>query len=128
MALTLLSVWGHVARPWGWEVRVDLTDEAGAIHNEVLTFPAEPSAPDLDAAVAACASALDARLTAEAAAALKAPEPTREELVAKVAELNAVTVSLVAEREALVVERDSLVAVRDGGLVAEPDVVVRRVG
>jgi hypothetical protein len=105
VSLKLLSVWGHVSRPWGFEVRADFADEAGAIHNEVLTFEKEPDEKQLDEAVAALTDTVGARIAAEAAEALKAPEPTREELAAKV-------VVLEAEKLALVIERDALVAAK----------------
>lgn len=113
MALTVLAVWGHTPRPWGYEVRVDFVDAAGAIHNEVLTFAKEPDEKVLDAAVAALTDTVSARLAVEVVEALRAPEPTREELVAKVAVLE-------AEKAALVAERDTLVA------AVKPAVEVRR--
>jgi len=100
MALTLKSVWGHTPRPWGYEVRVDF-DDAGVIYNEVLTFPKEPSAKELDAAVASRLSVVTDRVAREAIEAAKPPEPTKEELVAKVATLEAEKVTLIAEKEAL---------------------------
>jgi hypothetical protein len=112
MPLRLLSVWGHTPRPWGYEVRVDFADEAGAVHNEVLTFAKKPDEKVLDAAIAALTGTVSARLAVEAAAALKPREATREELAAKV-------VVLEAEKAALVVERDTLAAVK-------PAVEVRR--
>jgi len=112
MALKLLSVWGHVARPWGYEVRADFVDEVGGIHNETLTFEKEPDEKQLDVAVAALTDTVGARVATEAVAASKAPEPTREELVAKVAVLE-------TEKAALTRERDALVA-------AKPVVEVRR--
>jgi len=122
--LRLLSVWGHTPRPWGYEVRVDFTDDAGGIHNEVLTFAAEPSVSELDAAVAARLSQVEGRIAAEA---LAVPEPTREELVAKVADLEARVAVVVAERTVLVAEKEALTLERDSLLVAEPvlDVKVR---
>jgi hypothetical protein len=112
MPLHLLSVWGHTPRPWGYEVRVDLADEAGRIHNETLTFEKEPDEKQLDAAIAALTGTVSARLAVEAAAALKPREATREELAAKV-------VVLEAEKAALTAERDTLIA-------AKPLVEVRR--
>ena len=116
MGLKLESIWGRVERPWGYEVRVDFTDDEGRIHNETLTFEKEPDEKALDAAVAARLSQVEGRIAAEA---LVVPEPTREELVAQVAVLVAERTVLVAENEALTLERDSL-------LVAEPVVEVRR--
>jgi len=124
--LRLLSVWGHTPRPWGYEVRVDFTDDAGGIHNETLTFEREPDEKALDAAVAARLSQVEGRIAAET---LVVPEPTREELVAKVAELEATATALVAEREVLVAEKEALVLERDTLLAVEPvalDVAVRR--
>ena len=95
MSLTLISVWGHTARPWGYEVRVDFTDDAtGAIHNEVLIFPKEPSAKELDDSVLARKVSLEDRITLEAAEASKLPEPTKEELLMEVAVLKAKNVAL----------------------------------
>jgi hypothetical protein len=57
MAVTFVALWGNgvritdpaqvnasvvVIRPWGYEVRVDLTDGT-KIYNEVLTYPAMPT-------------------------------------------------------------------------------------
>ena len=100
--LTAQPVWGSVQRPWGWEVRVDFADDEGRIHNEVLTFPVEPPARELDAAVAVRLALVERRLAAEA---LVVPEPTREELVAKVAVLEAEKAALIVERDALVAEK-----------------------
>lgn len=62
------SVWGRVDRPWGHEVRVDYRDDAtGTIYNEVLTFPAVPTAEEESAAI-------DARLAVVQA--MAAPEPS----------------------------------------------------
>jgi len=93
MALTLLSVWGHTSRPWGYEVRVDFEDGL-AIYNEVLTFKAEPSAKELDVSILSRKASLESRIAVEAFEAAKPPEPTREELSAKVAILEAEKVAL----------------------------------
>ena len=66
MAVVSTLVCGHTVRPWGVEYRVDFTDDTGAITNDVLTFAAEPTPDELDAAVAARRDALTARLNAEA--------------------------------------------------------------
>lgn len=89
MALTLTSVWGHTSRPWGYEVRVDFTDDATDIHNEVLTFPKEPGAEELDAAVLSLKEKVESRIAFEVAEKAKPPEPTKEELSAKVVALEA---------------------------------------
>lgn len=64
-------VWGHVERPWGYEVRVDLEHD-GAIRNEVLTFAARPADDVLAARVEALRAGIEereaARLAAEAEA------------------------------------------------------------
>ena len=125
MPLRLLSVWGHTPRPWGYEVRVDFADEAGAIHNEVLTFEKEPDAATLNAAVEARQTALTERIAAEVAA---VPEPTPDDLKARVAELEAQTVALVAEREVLVAERGTLLMERDALLAVEPLALDAKVG
>jgi hypothetical protein len=111
MPLHLLSVWGRTARPWGYEVRCDFVDEDGRVLNEVLTWPKEPDEKVLDVAVAALTDTVGARVEAESAAALKAPEPTREDLVAKVAALEAEKVVLTAERDTLIAAKP-LVEVR----------------
>ena len=95
MSLTLTSVWGRMERPWGYEVRVDFTDDAtGAIHNEVLTFPKEPSAKELDDSVLARKVSLEYRIAFEVAEASKPPEPTKEELMMEVAVLKAENLAL----------------------------------
>ena len=99
MALTLKSVWGHTERPWGYEVRVDFTDDSGAIRNEVLTFKAEPSEKELDDAVASLKSGVEGRISLELVDAAKPPEPTKEELLVKVATLEAEKAVLIAEKE-----------------------------
>ena len=102
MSLTLTSVWGHTARPWGYEVRVDFTDDAtGAIHNEVLIFPKEPSAKELDDSVLARKVSLEYRIAFEVAEASKPPEPTKEELLIEVAVLKAENVTLMKQVTAL---------------------------
>lgn len=65
--MRLKSVWGHTARPWGYEVRVDV-EHAGVVYNEELTFPTAPDQAGLDAAVGARLAVLSARVAAEAAA------------------------------------------------------------
>lgn len=63
MALIAGKPWGSVARPWGWEVRVDFTDDAtGTIYARELGFPAEPSAEALAASVASARVRLEAEL------------------------------------------------------------------
>jgi hypothetical protein len=108
MALKLLSVWGRVPRPWGYEVRVDFVDEAGAIRNEVLTFEREPDEKQLDAAVAALADSLTARIAAEAAMVMGVDGGVEEELAVKVAALEVEKAALTAERDALVAEKEAL--------------------
>ena len=98
MALTLKSVWGHTPRPWGYEVRVDFEDATG-IRNEVMTFKAEPSAKELDDAVASLKSGVEGRISLELVDAAKPPEPTKEELLVKVATLEAEKAVLIAEKE-----------------------------
>jgi len=106
MAVKLLSVWGHVERPWGYEVRVDFTDDSGAIHNEVMTFPKEPEQKELDAKVLSLQAAVEERIALAAAEAAKPPEPTQEEiLTAKVAELEAQVLTLATEKEVLISEK-----------------------
>ena len=95
MSLTLTSVWGRMERPWGYEVRVDFTDDAtGAIHNEVLIFPKEPSAKELDNSVLTRKVSLEDRIALKVAEASKPPEPTKEELLIEVAVLKAENVAL----------------------------------
>jgi hypothetical protein len=105
----LKSVWGHVQRPWGYEVRVDFED-GGAIHNEVLTFPKEPGAKELDAAVAGLRVSVESRIALEAAEAAKPPEPTQEELTAKVVELEARVATVEIEKAILISEKEALLA------------------
>ena len=40
-------IWGQVERPWGYEVRVNFTDEQGKIYNEVLNFKEKPKEEEL---------------------------------------------------------------------------------
>jgi hypothetical protein len=94
--LLLKSVWGHTPRPWGYEVRVDFEDATG-IHNEVLTFSKEPSAKELDAAVASRLSSVTERVAREVIEAAKPPDPTKEDLLSKVAVLEAEKVVLTRE-------------------------------
>lgn len=63
MAVTVKSVWGHVQRPWGYEVRVDFTDDAtGAVYNECMTFPSEPAQAELDARVESVRQRVDLQM------------------------------------------------------------------
>lgn len=94
MAIIKQSVWGNVARPWGYEIRVDFTDDSGAIHNEVLTLPKEPDMKDIDAKVVSLRSSVESRIAFEVAEKSKPPEPTKEELASKVAILEAEKVAL----------------------------------
>jgi hypothetical protein len=41
------NTWGHIQREWGFEVRVDVTDDSGKIHNEVIVFDKEPQPDEL---------------------------------------------------------------------------------
>jgi hypothetical protein len=46
------NAWGKTQRSWGFEVRVDFTDEdAGKIYNEVLVFDKEPDESTLESAI-----------------------------------------------------------------------------
>ena len=102
MSLTFISVWGRMERPWGYEVRVDFTDDTtGAIYNEVLIFPKEPSAKELDDSVLARKVSLEDRIVLEVAEASKPPEPTKEELLIEVAVLKAENVTLMKQVTAL---------------------------
>jgi uncharacterized coiled-coil protein SlyX len=62
MALIIDRVWGRVARPWGFEVRVDLRDDAGTAYNEAMTFKTEPDADALNKRVAALVTQIEDRL------------------------------------------------------------------
>ena len=47
-----VKTWGAKERPWGYEVRVDVTDLAtGRIYNEVMVFKDKAGAVDLKAAL-----------------------------------------------------------------------------
>ena len=115
-----LAVWGHTPRPWGYEVRCDFVDDNGRNWNEVLTWPKEPDEKAIDAAVAARLEAVTARVAAEAVEAQRVPEPTPEDLKARVVELEAQVAAVTIEKEALAVERDTLIAVHDELALAEP--------
>lgn len=101
--ITLLRTWGHVQRPWGYEVRMDFTDNAtGVIYNEVMTFKAEPSAKELDKSVLARKASLESRIAVEALGAAKYTSLVNEEILsAKIVELEAAVVLVTAERDAL---------------------------
>ena len=102
MSLTLISSWGYMERPWGYEVRVDFTDDVtGAIHNEVLTFLKKPSVKELNDSVLARKMSLEDRIAFEVAEASKPPEPTKEELLMEVAVLKAENVTLMKQVTAL---------------------------
>jgi hypothetical protein len=106
MTITLKSVWGRVQRPWGYEVRVDFDGDDGRIHNEVLTFPSQPSEDDLNARVASLQSVVETRL------ATVVPEPV-DPVVALQEQVNTLTEqvsTLTVEKEALVAENASLVS------------------
>jgi len=45
--MKLLSIWGHVKRPWGYEIRADFIDDKNRIYNEVLIFRVKPSSEEL---------------------------------------------------------------------------------
>lgn len=57
--MTAGTPWGHTTRPWGYEIRVDFTDENGQIYNECLTFRAVPTPAQLDDAIATRKAALE---------------------------------------------------------------------
>ena len=67
MALRTKLVWGHIQRPWGYEVRCDFEDsDTLHIHNDVVMFAKEPKeTKDIDVAVEATRVALEARIKAE---------------------------------------------------------------
>ena len=44
--------WGRVQRPWGYEIRVDITDGDGNIRSEVMNFDSEPDDETLASKVA----------------------------------------------------------------------------
>ena len=96
--MKIMSVWGHTERPWGYEVRADYVDDDGAIWNEVIHWPKEPTAEEIDKAAADRMAVVESRI---ATAALVVPEKTREDLVADVATLETRVVELEAENEDL---------------------------
>jgi len=65
VVLKTTLVWGHVERPWGYEVRVDFVDGDGRIYNECLTFAAEPDSSELDEAIESHRLMLESHLEAE---------------------------------------------------------------
>jgi hypothetical protein len=65
MAIISSAAWGHVERPWGYEVRVDYVTDDGSIVNEVLTFAMQPSQAEIGVAVEARRLVLTARLIAD---------------------------------------------------------------
>jgi hypothetical protein len=98
MSIKLMSAWGHVSRPWGFEVRVDFVDAAtGIIYNEVVTFPKEPDEKELDAKVLSIQSSLESRLAFEALEAAKPKEQTKEDLASIVTALEAKNAALEKE-------------------------------
>lgn len=96
MAIVKTFVWGHTSRPWGYEIRVDFTDDATGIHNEVLTFSKEPQIAELEVAIASLSTQVAARIALEAVSPL-APSPSMEELLARVAKLEADKIVLTKE-------------------------------
>ena len=90
------------------------------IYNSNADVPAKVEYPTIDAAVAARLEAVTARVAAEAVEAQRVPEPTPEDLKARVVELEAQVAAVTIEKEALAVERDTLIAVHDELALAEP--------
>lgn len=43
--------WGHIERPWGYEIRCDFIDDGGRIYNETYIFESKPEAKELDASI-----------------------------------------------------------------------------
>lgn len=111
MTLTAGKPWGHVSRPWGYEIRVDFTDDSGGIHNEVMTFAKEPSSEEVDREMASILSRVESRIASEIAEKERIPEPTQEDkLSARVLALEAQVISLTVEKETLILEKATLVA------------------
>lgn len=71
-----ITTWGRVQRPWGFEVRVDF-DNGHLVLNESVTFPREPSDPELTAAI----DALRPRIAAEREARANPPPSERDWLL-----------------------------------------------
>ena len=65
MAVQLLTLWGHIQRQWGYEIRADFGD-GSRVFNEVLTFPSEPSQAAVNAAVALSLARVEASLAVPA--------------------------------------------------------------
>ena len=96
MSLVIKSVWGHILRPWGYEVRVDFVDVDDSIHNEVLTFKTKPSQSELEFAVMSLMSKLELTIAAaKVTEQSKITTLTNEELLSKI-------VVLEAEKDALI--------------------------
>lgn len=62
MPIVSVRTWGRVQRPWGFEVRVDLTDDTGFIHNREMVFKSEPDDATLTARVALVQADVEASL------------------------------------------------------------------
>ena len=94
MADFTVKLWGQKQRPWGWEVRVDLTDAQGGIRNEVLTFPMKdvkdiPDTPAIAKGVDNLLSRIEAQRLSEEVEAVQKPireaQETKEAFMGKVA-------------------------------------------
>ena len=100
MAVKLKSVWGHIQRPWGYEVRVDFTD-GEHIYNRCITTEKELSTADLDLKIAVLQNAVERDVALEIAETAKPVELAKEELLEKIVSLEIEKSELLAEIESL---------------------------
>lgn len=78
MALTLIKAYAGQDYPWGHQIRVDFRAEDGTLVHEVLVYATEPDEEDvIVAGVEALRLRVDARLSAEMAAAAPPPPAYR---------------------------------------------------
>ena len=100
MALTTKLIWGHTARPWGYEVRVDFEDATG-LHHEFVNFPSKPTDTELSDRIASCRSELEQRLSINSEPIV---DPV-EELRTQITTLSKQVDDLTAEKTALIEEK-----------------------
>jgi|GEM_PF-4205875 len=92
------TVWGHIERPWGYEIRVNFEADNGIIYNRVKIFSSKPeNQKEIDAAVVELEKELENQIKFENFEKAKTPEPTKEEMIAKIIILEAEITALKTE-------------------------------
>ena len=97
------SIWGQVQREWGFEIRVDFTDDTGKIHNETLVFEKEPDDKMLKKRIEELKASVESRVPEVVSDISDSKDIEINELKT---ELNRVTVLL----DAVVLEKELLIA------------------